>query len=469
MSKTYICAICSKELSNRHSLSRHKRNYCKGISNPSKSSMFQSKNSKNSQTQSWERPTNPKIVALADAIINDDSSTNELRCGEGLNDTKRSRSNLQRTKNDIIGYEKEIKKKSLSDITGYRDKNFKETNDSNNEDSEDEDSIEDKDMNWNASEEKVLPKQNSGEDSEDENSSEDEEMDFDGSKVKFLPSTLEELTKRFNKLIREYNLDGKIEHRNELVSLLDEMLRQKGIDRKDYEKLNNKIVTIASREEDYKNIENSALKTIIQHDVKELKDLLKEFREELDEEDIDTLLDIEELVDVLTDGSYIDDEPVLDKLLQQLNKLDGSKLNKLKLLRFEILSKDIEENRLRVKEIMRMFKKENDDSQSLIILERSGLLTREQARKIEEILKEGKDLKKIANVIKSTKIGNGLEHLPTSTKDLKNALQLWLTELTETGMDNLKEKIEAVLNELLRRRVITQNRYNAIKEINNIF
>ena len=33
MSKLYVCSICSKELSNRHSLSRHKKKYCKGLVN----------------------------------------------------------------------------------------------------------------------------------------------------------------------------------------------------------------------------------------------------------------------------------------------------------------------------------------------------------------------------------------------------------------------------------------------------
>ena len=113
---------------------------------------------------------------------------------------------------------------------------------------------------------------------------------------------------------------------------------------------------------------------------------------------------------------------------------------------------------------MTRFKDGSDDSQTLSMLERERLLSKKQADRINEILKEGKDLTKIANVIKSTKIGYGLDHLPTNNKDLKDALQTWLTELTETGLEDLKRKVEAVLDELLRRRVITQNRYNSIKD-----
>ena len=89
MCKKYICAICSKGLSNRHSLSRHKNNYCKGISNPSKSSMFQSKNSKGS-----------KIEVLADALINNKSSKNDLPRDRRMEVD----GDMQRTKADILGY-----------------------------------------------------------------------------------------------------------------------------------------------------------------------------------------------------------------------------------------------------------------------------------------------------------------------------------------------------------------------------
>ena len=103
------------------------------------------------------------------------------------------------------------------------------------------------------------------------------------------------------------------------------------------------------------------------------------------------------------------------------------------------------------------------------MLEREKLLSTEQADKINKVLKDGKDLKQIANIIKSTKIGNDLDHLPTKINDLKNVLQIWLTELATTGKNDLRQKVGAVLDEMLRRQVITQNRYNLIKEDNNIF
>ena len=102
------------------------------------------------------------------------------------------------------------------------------------------------------------------------------------------------------------------------------------------------------------------------------------------------------------------------------------------------------------------------------MLHREELLNEEQANKINEILQEGKDLEKIANVIKSSKIGNGLKFLPSKNNDLIDHLQTWLTELVDNGKNDLKQKIGAVLDELLRRRAITEERYNVIKEDNNI-
>ena len=121
-----------------------------------------------------------------------------------------------------------------------------------------------------------------------------------------------------------------------------------------------------------------------------------------------------------------------------------------------------------MKEILNRFKDGSDDSHTLSMLQREQLLSDEQVDKINEILWEGKDLKKIADVIKSTKIGNGISFLPTKIKDLTDTLQTGLVELAETGKNDLKQKLGAMLDELLRRRAITSERYNVIKEDNNI-
>ena len=327
--------------------------------------MFQSKNSKGS-----------KIEVLADALINNKSSKNDLPRDRRMEVD----GDMQRTKADILGYndDDDDDAKEEEEETHHRDKDYIDASSNGSED-----------------------------DSSSENN-QSSSTDFDN-EVKILPSTLEGLTERFNELLREYNLDKKYEHRNELVFLLDEMLRQNGISREDYEKLNNKIDAIASREEkeiEEESIEKSTVKRIIQHDVKELKNFLKGFKEESEEESIDTLLKIEELVDLFDEESFIENKSVVDQLFHQLDKLEESNLLKSKLLRFRMLLKNIERNRFRVKEILNRFKHGADDWHTLSMLQREELLSREQAGKINEILKNGKDLEKIADIIESTKIGD---------------------------------------------------------------
>ena len=65
----------------------------------------------------------------------------------------------------------------------------------------------------------------------------------------------------------------------------------------EYEKLNNEIVSIASRREKEKedeNIEKTTVEAIIQHDKRELKELLKDMKDNMDDDFSTTLLKIEE-------------------------------------------------------------------------------------------------------------------------------------------------------------------------------
>ena len=71
----------------------------------------------------------------------------------------------------------------------------------------------------------------------------DESIDITDIKpnVKFLPASIDVLAERFNKLSKEFMRQEKHEHRNELVFLLDELLRQDGINRDEYAQYNNML------------------------------------------------------------------------------------------------------------------------------------------------------------------------------------------------------------------------------------
>ena len=65
-------------------------------------------------------------------------------------------------------------------------------------------------------------------------------------------------------------------------------------------------------------------------------------------------------------------------------------------------------------------------------------------------------------------IGQGLKFLPRKLTDLVKRLQVLLEERVETERSDVRTKVGAVLEELLRRNGITLNRSTAIKEDNNI-
>ena len=78
------------------------------------------------------------------------------------------------------------------------------------------------------------------------------------------------------------------------------------------------------------------------------------------------------------------------------------------------------------------------------------------------------DLPLVADIIKDTKVGQGLKFLPTKLNDLSKKLPLLLTELAEVGSLTIKNKITGILEELLRRGGISLKNYNAIREENEI-
>ena len=397
-----------------------------------------------------EAPTNSKIAALADAIINGKETTS----APSMIDVKPAR-----TKADIIGYDDDEEMPSAD------------------ESSEDERMVID-----------------------DEGS--DEKMDYTKSvvhdKVKVLPKTVKGLRDSFNELFCEFTRQGKHEHRNELVFLLDQLLQRGGITREEYKQLNDMISASLPRGDsqvmdsvggdeareilkdekasqdkedhfDMNDLVNHTVADIIAHDQKELGDLLQEFNEYLDDDDDDTVLKIEELIDIFKEDSYMDNESVLDKIETLLRKLDGSKIPKSTLLRFRIVLKDIEKNRNRVREIFERLTNNNGMEETVLgQLRQEDLLSEEQTDKINAIIQDDKDLHEIADVIKNTKIGRGIHFLPRKIEDLKMSLAKSLEELVDTGHLNVKAKVIALLEELLRRHGISQELYDSIKTDYNI-
>ena len=87
---------------------------------------------------------------------------------------------------------------------------------------------------------------------------------------------------------------------------------------------------------------------------------------------------------------------------------------------------------------------------------------------VDALLEEEFNSSRLVDVMKDTKIGKGLKFLPRRLADQTKHLQIWLEELVDTGKSDFREKVAGLLEELLRRKGISHERYITIKEDNNI-
>ena len=318
--------------------------------------------------------------------------------------------------------------------------------------------------------------------------------------VKFLPATIDGLRTRFEELLKNIAVlrksggHEKTGDRHETVFLLDELKRQGGISRCMYRQYNDFLAESPpvlgsgivsgsgyeekmdtseelSSEDDLKKEIASTIDYLIEHDKKELLESVKEIEKD-DEEIIDTVTELEELITVYLQDEFLDRESVAEKVLEILNRLSKSKhIPKSRLLKIKMLLNDITKNRARVREIVARFIQAGDDSKNrLWIIEqlaKEKLLSEEQYFKLAEIV-DAIDIKQLTDVIRETKIGQGMNFLPRKTGQLLDNLREWMQEFLENGGTVLQSKISSVLNELFQRKKITEERYNELKEQHDI-
>ena len=74
----------------------------------------------------------------------------------------------------------------------------------------------------------------------------------------------------------------------------------------------------------------------------------------------------------------------------------------------------------------------------------------------------------VADIIKETKIGQGLTFLPRTNAGLLSKLDLLLEELEAIGDTRVRNEIAGILEELRQRGGISMARYMEIKNENNI-
>ena len=198
-------------------------------------------------------------------------------------------------------------------------------------------------------------------------SDEDEDVEVESvqrnPKLELLPSAAEELSNRFNILHCQFFRHGIYEKR--IVFLLNEMLRRKFIIQEDYQKATDRLdIDIVQKEEIkedkaevMKRLFQSTMDCLVTHDKKKMLDLLKDFRDEVDEDFINVVHKLEELVDVFLEDEFLNGKsitPMIDELTER--KARSFSYHEIKTTQIEnVILNDINSNRYRVQTILAWF------------------------------------------------------------------------------------------------------------------
>ena len=95
------------------------------------------------------------------------------------------------------------------------------------------------------------------------------------------------------------------------------------------------------------------------------------------------------------------------------------------------------------------------------MLVREGRLSDEQFKQLGEL----GDREKITEVIKDTKIGQGLNFLPRTISKLRHNLHFLLKELEGNGSEFIKPYVASILEELFNRNAIRRGEYVNLKTL----
>ena len=101
-------------------------------------------------------------------------------------------------------------------------------------------------------------------------------------------------------------------------------------------------------------------------------------------------------------------------------------------------------------------------------LAQEGLVSEDQFLHLKNLIGKDFNLRAVADIINTTKIGHGVRFLPRTIKGLMKRLSELVVEMSKTGLLGVKKDLSGVLNELFTRGGISYERYNKIKEENNI-
>ena len=254
------------------------------------------------------------------------------------------------------------------------------------------------------------------------------------------------------------------EHGPELNLLLDEMLNRRLVVAIEYSNLKSNIPgkpPDEEEEEEETKIVNVVVHHVIEHNVKELSDLLMELRNDVDGELLDALFDLELLVGKFLVDEYENEQSLLPLIEERRLKLEASPPSKSKLLHMNMLLDDINNNRRRIREIFQHIDDADDNEEGVWkMLVREGLLSGDQFEKLSAL--DSTDMEK--SVLEGAKIGQGVSFLPMSFSDLHNIFgKLW-EKIEKHGSKMVKTKLLPIREVLLRRGGVTVPQYAVLMQ-----
>ena len=292
--------------------------------------------------------------------------------------------------------------------------------------------------------------------------------------VNFKEKDVNMLKDEFNRLYNNNNNGpiAKIEL-EQLTILLDKMFSRGYITSQEHEMLNKNLSEkFEKKNEEEENKLQSLIQTtfqyVIKHDRDELKKLLINYPDKKFVQLVDAFL-IKEYDDI--DGEEI--YPKLYDLISHSVAATPLIKDKIHQLNIQMLLRDINDNRYRVKTILtRLYDQSQQNYNFLATLNRlfyEDLLSQKQYDEMKDLggnnNNNNNNLQSIANIIKGTKYGQGLKFLPREVADLKNEFQTLITKVASEGINKLEKNLMAAyLNELSKQKVITKHECNSIKK-----
>ena len=218
------------------------------------------------------------------------------------------------------------------------------------------------------------------------------------------------------------------------------------------------------------NIIFDIVKYLSYHDVREMRDILDQLAENtMIEEEVEEL---KKLIPSFLDNIYTDISQI-ENTIENIEHRDES-IPKSLLFRFMMLLKEFRRNHIRISNILRRMKHvfdneytvKEDISDGLKALARERLISEDQYSKLMGMV-DTLDMKKLIEIVMSEKVGRGIDFIPRKTQDLQKKLYAWASSYSDEQQPELKNKIMAALDELRFRKALTKREYNDIlKEMN---